>query len=209
MKHPFETEYGDHFETPFEAFRDLSPALPPSARLFDPYYCEGACVKHLHRLGFKNVINENEDFYASKRFRGHVDDFDIVVTNPPYSGDHKARIFQFCLESKKKWALLVPAYVVDKSYFPRQVDCFFIVPKIKYEYHHPEGTGKDTSPFESLWIVHLGADTDRVYRQLSPALTHATLKRTRDDLVSAKTLRGTKRPNPRQRKREKRRRTGG
>lgn len=33
-------------------------------RIYDPYYCQGGVAKHLAKLGFTNVHNENEDFYA-------------------------------------------------------------------------------------------------------------------------------------------------
>jgi len=49
--HPFVTEYGDHFETPLEAYAHIAPALillaekleVPMAqlRIYDPFYCAG------------------------------------------------------------------------------------------------------------------------------------------------------------------------
>ena len=39
---------------------------------------------------------------------------------------------------------------------------FFLVPKTKYEYQHPEGTGHESSPFFSIWTVHLGQHTGKV-----------------------------------------------
>ena len=35
-----------------------------SLRIYDPYFCEGSVVLHLRALGFTNVYNRNEDFYA-------------------------------------------------------------------------------------------------------------------------------------------------
>lgn len=49
--HPFETEPGDHAETPFDAYEHIAPLLtrlarrldttPAALRIYDPYYCEG------------------------------------------------------------------------------------------------------------------------------------------------------------------------
>jgi hypothetical protein len=56
----------------------------------DPFYCEGAVVKHLNSLGFQSVIHKNEDFWNHVQ-RKSVPDYDVLVTNPPFSGEHKVR----------------------------------------------------------------------------------------------------------------------
>ena len=38
---------------------------PSSCAGADPYFCNGAVVRHLNALGFLNVHNVNEDFYAT------------------------------------------------------------------------------------------------------------------------------------------------
>lgn len=35
-------------------------------RIYDPFFCEGRVVRLLSGLGFENVYNRNEDFYAVK-----------------------------------------------------------------------------------------------------------------------------------------------
>ena len=50
-------------------------------------------VHHLQRLGFESVYNRNEDFYAAIE-AGHTPEHDVLVTNPPYSGEHKRRLLQ-------------------------------------------------------------------------------------------------------------------
>ena len=52
-EHPFETEPGDHAETPLDAYEHIAPLLtrlarrldttPALLRIYDPYYCEGRC----------------------------------------------------------------------------------------------------------------------------------------------------------------------
>lgn len=69
----FEVEYNDHFETPQMAYGDISSILEylaedigkPKSELvvYDPYFCQGQMVRHMHELGFENVINLNRDFY--------------------------------------------------------------------------------------------------------------------------------------------------
>jgi hypothetical protein len=196
--HPFHAEYGDHFETPLVAYEHLLPALDLLAqrlklknrsalRVYDPFYCEGAVVSRLRSLGFSKVIHENVDFWAERASSGKRDslpEFDVLVTNPPFSGDHKERIVRFCVELGKPWALLLPNYVANKSYYSASLSGgsgssgsnsssvsssssspssaaaaapFYIAPPPgeKYQFTHPEGTGHDDSPFDSFWFVDL------------------------------------------------------
>ena len=104
---------------------------------------------------------------------------DVLITNPPYSADHKERVLAYCARTSKPWLLLMPNYVANKQYFRGSGAClsdstctiwvhdrtdysasiqlstefivigfdpvadgvFFVVPRDKYEYEHPEGTG--------------------------------------------------------------------
>lgn len=123
------------------ALKDLEPLLKRSAKraekkpaefvIYDPYYCDGgktnlfspnesAIRSHLNSLGFPNVINENVDFYSSP-----IPSYDFLMTNPPYSGEHKQRILQFCVKQRRPFALLLPNYVAVKSYFKvvGRLDC--------------------------------------------------------------------------------------
>lgn len=95
--HPFEADLGDHCETPLEAYQDIEPILAglakqigkpkSSLRIYDPYFCEGSMKRHLASLGFDTVINENVDFYQAIA-DNTVPKYDVLVTNPPYSGHH-------------------------------------------------------------------------------------------------------------------------
>jgi hypothetical protein len=43
-----------------------------------------------------------------------------MITNPPYSGEHKAKLLEYLaspLHGNKPFALLLPIYVVTKSYW--------------------------------------------------------------------------------------------
>lgn len=71
---------------------------------------------HFQALGFTGFTNQKRDFYLDVT-NGDVPPYDILVTNPPYSGDHKERALAFCVASKKPWALLMPSYVASKQYF--------------------------------------------------------------------------------------------
>lgn len=44
-------------------------------------------------------------------------EFDILITNPPYSGEHKPRLLEFLKSSGKPFAILLPVYTATKSYW--------------------------------------------------------------------------------------------
>jgi hypothetical protein len=110
-------------------------------------------------------------------------EFDILVTNPPYSGEHKQQLLEYLRTITKPFALLLPAYTATKAYWRNFVQqenlrwkvkgpfdsVIYLLPPSSYEYSHPEGTGpsiplplsafhwsfsgKDLPPFYSAWFV--------------------------------------------------------
>lgn len=173
-QHPFEVDATDHCETPLEAYHDVTALLDQiagstgktraSLSIYDPYYCDGGVKSKLNSLGFKNVRNDNEDFYENIK-NGKVPDFDVLVTNPPYSGIHVEKLLTFVAKAAKPFLLLLPHYVYTKDYYQRafgsKVNPFFLVPKSRYSYLPPSwvqngstalAKGKvTTSPFPSFW----------------------------------------------------------
>lgn len=172
----FEVDYNDHFETPIQAYKDLSPWLEaeadklgktvPELELYDPYFCQGSMVELLTKnLGIKRVINENKDFYDVIA-RNIVPKHDVLITNPPYSGEHKTKLLDFLKSGGKDrpFALLLPAYCATKSYWKDFVlqsprPCYYAMPKERYEFAHPEGTGKELPPFYSCWFLGNSSST--------------------------------------------------
>ena len=78
-------------------------------------------------IGFLNVINNNRDFYHDIQ-HNNIPDYDILITNPPYSCDHKLKLLNFlknnythqvdhCHHDNRPFALLLPAYIATKSYW--------------------------------------------------------------------------------------------
>ena len=195
MSYPYKVDYNDHFETPRRAYKDVLPLLDlisPSARgslntkeskkrkrsstpshrddhtLYDPYYCAGRAKDLLNTIGFQNVQHAKRDFYADVR-NGTVPKYDTLVTNPPYSEDHKERCIEYAIQSLRKegkpFLLLMPNYVALKEYWRKLTqtangkeaeDIVYVIPASPYEYDHPEGTGHEVPPFASLWFCGFG-----------------------------------------------------
>ena len=179
--HPFEVDDTDHCETPLEAYRDVIAVLDRIAQslgktrkamlIYDPYYCDGGVKLKLQSLGCENVLNDNEDFYANIATK-KIPDYDLLVTNPPYSGQHMEKLLAFVAASTKPYLLLMPHFVYTKDYYRRskmQEENFFLVPKSRYSYLPPQwvssGSGSavlskgktQTAPFPSFWYCYTGA----------------------------------------------------
>lgn len=179
--HAFEVKDDDHCETPQEAYDDIGPILhqlaaklgktPETLQIYDPYYCAGAVVKNLGKIGFTQVYNKNEDFYEVVE-QNRMPLYDVIVTNPPYSDDHIPRILSICAQSGKPWLILVPNYVYTKPYYVSSlldpgglpVHPFYLAPPGRYYYWSPEGhrgneVSVKTAPFMSFWYLHLAEHT--------------------------------------------------
>ncbi|EKX39900.1 hypothetical protein GUITHDRAFT_113893 [Guillardia theta CCMP2712] len=217
--HPFPTEYGDHFETSKVAIHDIAPILQQFAKvsgkqasslaIYDPYYCDGAVIEHFRQEGFHNVHNLNVDCYQVWKSATTSSDFDIVVTNPPFSGDHKQKCLEHCVKREQAWMVLLPAYCATKNYFQELMSnwkergkVFYGIPKVRYDFEHPEGTGHAVSPFFSIWFVYLGKHTEEIfswYKKRYGDEGPLKLARTVEDLAANKAVDNRKRLNPRQR----------
>jgi hypothetical protein len=155
-------------------------------RIYDPYFCNGGVIKRLKKHGFLKVYNRREDFYE-KIAGNSTPDFDILLTNPPYSVDHPAKILDFCCRSGKPWLLLVPNWVYIKDYYPwcptsaaapqgyssgpkqfsRATEPVYLVPTQRYTYWtppwlHASKYGVSTSPFPSFWFIQCGRYRDEI-----------------------------------------------
>jgi hypothetical protein len=203
--------------------------------LYDPYYCNGRTAVLLKKLGYNNVVHEKRDFYADI-CNETVPDHDVLVTNPPYSDTHKERCLDFCFgqlrgdrEQFRPFLLLMPAYTAAKQYYRDCLisrantctttnddtlpvcngeDVVYLVPSTPYHYDHPDHTGKDTSPFESLWFCGIGKERvqslQQFWTRLPPSnVPRPTLVTSMAGLAAKNVISLQNRPNPRQRKKKR------
>lgn len=137
-RHPFKANYLDHFETSMDALQHLLPAIrahqelthpscPEKYCIYDPYYCAGKIVELWRQLGIA-TIHEDRDFYKDIE-EGTVppfNSFDILVTNPPFSGDHVERLFHFLVEKyQRPFAVLLPDYIATKKWYQELIETHF------------------------------------------------------------------------------------
>ena len=120
-------------------------------------------VRHLGRLGFEAVYNRDEDCYATWA-AGGTPEFDVLVTNPPYSGDHIRRCVDFAARCGRPWLLLLPSFVCRKRSYAEILAAAgcgapaYLVPARRYVYYAPGRSAErtaPTSPFDSMWYLQL------------------------------------------------------
>tara|TARA_B110000208_G_scaffold8761_1_gene11279 strand:+ start:242 stop:1378 length:1137 start_codon:yes stop_codon:yes gene_type:complete len=161
IRHPFKAERDDHCETDPMSYYHIAPLLELVARrlgktaatlkIYDPFFCAGAVKRHMGALGFESVHNENHDFYAMQT-RSMIPEHDVVVTNPPFSGDHVERLLKWCRANGKPFLLLMPNYVVGKAFYAdaigrddlasdgsEYVMPLLVVPRKRYNFWTPKG----------------------------------------------------------------------
>ena len=174
-------------------------------------------VAHLGRLGFESVYNANEDCYAVWA-AGREPEYDVLVTNPPYSGDHIQRCVDYAARCGRPYLLLLPSFCCRKSSYRAIFAAAgvappaYLAPARRYVYFAPgrkvEATAA-TSPFDSLWYMGLtGAAGEPAEPLLSwwerkyAKATGCTLARTVEQLPAELTpVRDEKRANPKARRR--------
>jgi hypothetical protein len=219
---PFPIDPDDHCESPIEAYRDIVPLITSigmqlysqprcnETSIYDPYYCDGAVIRHFAALGFPNVYNRKEDCYVawaaflkkSNESSNIISTMDVLVTNPPYSGNHIEQLIQFVtsdaiVRSHKPWFLLLPQWVHKKDYYIQAttahpvhpIQPFYLLPHKRYVYQPPPNfrtrrhsdVHKKSSPFVSMWYCWGGTAAQNA------ALMHYSASRSRTcDLARSK-----------------------
>eukprot|EP00985_Skeletonema_marinoi_P000163 scaffold51_cov152-Skeletonema_marinoi.AAC.4 len=236
--YPYPVDYNDHFETPQRAYADIYPLLryclqkhkksnKEEAIIYDPYFCTGTAATLMEQTFKSNkdksplpcptrIHHKKADFYVDVQ-QNKFPQYDILVTNPPYSSNHKERCLDFVVNQLKKngrpFFLLMPNYVSTKEYWRKitqNIQVVFIAPSTShpYEYNHPEGTGHEKSPFESVWFCGVSGNEDM--KALKDAFIKFHSKHTStpiprwaeslQGLIQVGGVSGEKRKNPRQRK---------
>ena len=141
----------DDCETPTVAYAHLAPLLTKLAqrlkkpvadlRVWDPYHCAGGVKSRLGALGFTHVVNDPElDFYDVVDGAAPPPPHDVLVTNPPFSGNHARALFQYLRSKDNKkgdatpFAVLAPEYIHRKAWYAPRGGVFYMVPELQYEF---------------------------------------------------------------------------
>lgn len=98
----------DDYMTPFSAWDNIKHILPKDKILWESAYGDGKSGGYLEELGF-NVIHEKIDY-----FKEQPDNYDIQITNPPFS--KKKEWFNRAVELDKPFVIISPSSMVNTQY---------------------------------------------------------------------------------------------
>lgn len=126
-----------------------------SLKIYDPYYCAGSIKTRLQQLGFsfENVSNTNVDCYEEQKMK--TLEYDVLLTNPPFSGNHIKRNLSYAVLSGKPWAILMPSNVFLRPWFSSIVggrDVIYVAPHERYAFEVSSSSGIKASVQEELHI---------------------------------------------------------
>jgi len=93
--------------TPLSAWNAINHFLPTGKIIWEPFFGDGTSGKNLMKLGHR-VVHQKKDFFK------YQPEYDLIVTNPPYSivKDIMPRL----LELDKPFVLLMPSSKINTQY---------------------------------------------------------------------------------------------
>jgi len=143
----------DHYNTPLYIWKMLMEFLEFNKEtiIYEPFWNDGKSKTYFQKLGFHNIIHENEDFFTSY----HKYNFDIIISNPPYS--IKKHILKTLYQINKPFILIVPSTIISKQYikniFKDDIDKLqYIIPSRRMHFEFIDGTINKRCPFDTIFL---------------------------------------------------------
>ena len=137
----------DDWNTPKEVWESISHLIPKDKTIWESFYGDGKSGEYLSELGFK-VEHHDIDFFEDPSF-----EYDIIVSNPPYSC--KPKIFKRLAELDKPFMLLLPVSTMTKKflkvYFKDKIQ--IVIPKSRIHFIKNSVQTK-SSWFDTLFIAY-------------------------------------------------------
>ena len=137
----------DEIYTPNYALDPLIPFIKRNWIIWECAWGQGALATHLKERGF-NVVGHKEDNFLGELV---FNEFDCIITNPPYS--KKDKFIERCFEIGKPFALLMPLTALEgikRGSLFKKYGLQLIVPNRRINFITPNG-GK-SSWFATAWF---------------------------------------------------------
>jgi len=142
----------DECYTPEEAIYPLLPYLDKSKVIWDCAFGSGRLAEHFNKFGLKVVGHQEVDFFERRNPSESLKwNFDMIITNPPYS--KKDKFLKKCFEIGKPFALLLPTTALGeqgRNKLFRKYGIQLIVPDKRINFEIP--SGKKSSWFHTSWF---------------------------------------------------------
>jgi len=137
----------DDYETSKEILTDLLPFIKDYNIIYDPFYCNGKVIEEWKELD-KECINEKKDAFN----REHPENFDILISNIPFSC--KEKCVELGVELNKPFILLMPIDSLGSKWIKKYFDKLqFIIPSGRYNFLK-KGLKTKGCWFDTMWICY-------------------------------------------------------
>ena len=138
----------DDYETTENILKDLLPFIEDHNIIYDPFYCDGFVINEWNKLN-KKCINEKKDAFN----REHPKDFDILISNIPFSCKEKCVELGFKLN--KPFIMLMPIDTLGSKWIKKYFNKLeFIIPNGRYNFYKKNQEKKSSSWFDTMWICY-------------------------------------------------------
>jgi hypothetical protein len=158
-------EGSDIFQTPKEAAEYLVPFLPKGVRIWESACGKGLLVKWLREYGYCVLGTDISENPGYNFFEYTPPEWDIQVTNPPYS--IKDDWLEHSFELEKPFALLLPVnalHSVRRCKLYRKYGIQLVVPPKRINFITPSGEGSGAW-FPVMWFTHgLNLSNDLIFK---------------------------------------------
>ena len=148
----------DDYTTKKETWQLLEKFIPKDKIIWESAYCNGSSGEIWKELGY-NVIHENKDY-----FNWEPENYDIQITNPPFS--IKKKWVERAVELGKPFIMIMPDYTLSSKYLKKiGNDLQIIIPNKRIQFNKiVNGQNVETTnniPFPSYFFCYkmeLGRD---------------------------------------------------
>lgn len=141
-------ENPDECYTPEYAIEPLLPFLKKNWLIWDCAFGSGRLAQHFENKGFKVTGSNAVNFLTDD-----MEDFDIIITNPPYS--LKDKFLEKAFQIGKPFAFLLPLTTLEgmkRGEMFRNNEIQIIIPNRRINFEIP--SGKKSSWFATAWFCY-------------------------------------------------------
>lgn len=154
-------EVYDDYYTPLCILEKLEEFVPKDWRVFEPCLLGSneQSKKHLESLGYGVLGSKDFNFLTDDS--PELDDYEIIITNPPFQTEIKKEILKKIVATGKPFILIMNTLNIFSKYFHeifKDTQIEFIVPDNKFHYDKYKGEefieSKKKTSFYSIFITH-------------------------------------------------------
>lgn len=120
------TMVNDEWQTCKSSWEALVPILGPlymDKCVWQPFYYDGICCRHLEELGFNSVVHVRADFFKKVEDPAFMQKVDVIWDNPPYTDQvTKEEVLRALVKCGKPFCVLMPISTLHAQFLRDVLD---------------------------------------------------------------------------------------